>query len=232
MATTTSIPTFPTTLHLSLAIVTFYRKSFTFSSHGLLCLLSLLAALLPSISTTLPPSTLLGPLLTFLIMKQLQVHMKTLDIQDILNFLVVLVVLLHLPPAPLLWPLPLLLSPLQLLRRPAGLARLLRPLRVAAGPASILTAVLAAAAQLRRDCSLLTSSLPSLPILLSLTSSVTVLASAVTAGVIFRPDNTAVLEVLLAAPLPSYAARVEVHAVSNALVLLTILARLAVPWIL
>ena len=114
---------------------------------------------------------------------------------------------------------------------------LLRPLRVAAGPASILTAVLAATAQLHQDCSLLTSSLltsslPGLPLLLSLTSSATVLASAVTAGVIFRPDNTAVLEVLRPAALPSYAARVEVHAVSNALVLLTILARLALSWIL
>ena len=132
MDTTTSIPTMATylfsspTLHLALAVVTFYRKSFTFSSHGLLCLSSLLAALIPSISTALPPSTLLGPLLNLLTMKQLQVHMKTLDIQDILNFVVVLVLLLHLPPAPMLWPLPLLLSPLQLLRRPAGLARLLR----------------------------------------------------------------------------------------------------------
>ena len=123
----------------------------------------------------------------------------SLDLQDSYNLLALLLLLAHLSnPHPMqkLWLLPLLLSPLQLLRRPTSLSHLLRPLRVAAGPVSILTALLAAALQIQQDCSQFLMA-PSLPLLLSLLASTTVLLSAATAGVVFRPDNIQVLQLLL-----------------------------------
>ena len=186
----------PALLHLSLAIITFYRKSFIFRSHGVLCLSSSLF-FLHSLSPV--PSLLLPILLTTITLKELSKHLTSLDLQDSYNLLAMLLLLLHLSnPHPMqkLWLLPLLLSPLQLLRRPTSLSHLLRPLRVAAGPVSILTALLAAALQIQQDCSQFLVA-PSLPLLLSLLASTTVLLSAATAGVVFRPDNIQVPQLLL-----------------------------------
>ena len=186
----------PALLHLSLAIITFYRKSFTFRSHGVLCLSSSLF-FLHSLSPV--PSLLLPILLTTITLKEFSKHLTSLDLQDSYNLLAMLLLLLHLSnPHPMqkLWLLPLLLSPLQLLRRPTSLSHLLRPLRVAADPVYILTALLAAALQIRQDCSQFLVA-PSLPLLLSLLASTTVLLSAATAGVVFRPDNIQVLQLLL-----------------------------------
>ena len=212
-------------LHLALSLVTFYRKSFSFPSHGLLFLSSSLASLLFSCA---PSSPLLGPLLSLLALHQLTGHLKTLNLQDLINYTVMLLLLVFLtplPPTPQLWLLPLLLSPLQLIRKPASLALRLRSLRVAFGPPSILLALLAAGCQIQEDWLLLSSS-PLLLSLPSLLSATLVLLSALTAGLLFRPDNTCLLRLLLPpARIPPYSRRVEIHAASNALVLLLALLR-------
>ena len=85
------------TFHLALAIVTFYRKSFTFSSHGLLCLSSGFASLLPILPFY---STLLPPILTLLSLKQLLRHRHSLDFQDALNYSGMALLLLSSSPPP------------------------------------------------------------------------------------------------------------------------------------
>ena len=237
-------------LHLALAIVTFYRKSFTFSSHGMLCLSSGLVALLPLLPVY---SLLLPPILTLLSLKQLLQHRHSLDFQDALNYsgMSLLLLLLSSP-----WLLPILLSPLQLIRKPAYLLRLLRPLRVAAGPVSIVSTISIAGGQLKQDLTLFQdSALPNA--YLSIIHALSVLVLAIIAGVIFRPDNMSVLQLLVpegngkteeltkveskeglslltvctqlvgglrdlvpGSVLTSYSRRVEIHALANALVLL------------
>ena len=180
-------------LHLALAIVTFYRKSFTFSSHGLLCLSSGLVSLLPLLQVH---SLLLPPVLTLLSLKQLLRHRHSLDFQDALNYsgMTLLLLLLSSPLSP--WLLPILLSPLQLIRKPAYLLRLLRPLRVAAGPVSIVSTIAIAGGQLKQDLTLFQdSALPNA--YLSIIHALSVLVLAIIAGVIFRPDNMSVLQLLV-----------------------------------
>ena len=180
-------------LHLALAIVTFYRKSFTFSSHGMLCLSSGLVALLPLLPVY---SLLLPPILTLFSLKQLLHHRHSLDFQDALNYsaMTLLLLLLSSPPSSSPWLLPIVLSPLQLIRKPAFLLRLLRPLRVAAGPVSIVSTVAIAGGQLKQDLAIFQDSY--LP-LLSILHALAVLIFATIAGVIFRPDNMSVLQLLV-----------------------------------
>ena len=184
---------YDTIFHLALAIVTFYRKSFTFPSHGLLCLSSGLVSLLPLLPVH---SLLLPPILTLLSLKQLLRHRHSLDFQDALNYsgMTLLLLLLSSPLSP--WLLPILLSPLQLIRKPAYLLRLLRPLRVAAGPVSIVSTIAIAGGQLKQDLTLFQdSALPNA--YLSIIHALSVLVLAIIAGVIFRPDNMSVLQLLV-----------------------------------
>ena len=229
---------FAASVHLALAIVTFYRKSFTFSSHGLLCLFSGLASLLPLLPAH---SLLLHPILTLASLHQLLQHRKSLDSQDLFNFssmLLLLHLLPHLPDSPQLpWLLPLLLSPLQLIRKPAFLLRTLRPLRVAAGPVSIILTIVVAFGQIKQDLVAFQglASPTSVFLLLSTLHALSVIILAVIAGIVFRPDNMSVMDLLAKGKLSgltnslstSYSNRVETHAFANALVLLLCLGKLA-----
>ena len=243
-------------LHLALAIVTFYRKSFTFSSHGLLCLSSGLVSLLPLLPVH---SLLLPPILTLLSLKQLLHHRHSLDFQDALNYSGMTLLLLSSPLSSSPWHLPILLSPLQLIRKPAYLLRLLRPLRVAAGPVSIVSTIAIAGGQLKQDLTIFQdSALPSiyLPIL-SILHALSVIVFSCLAGIVYRPDNISVLQLLVPeegkevkrveskeglcllvtvctqlvkdlipdSVLTSYSRRVEIHALSNAIVLFLCVAR-------
>ena len=186
---------YDTIFHLALAIVTFYRKSFTFSSHGLLCLSSGLVSLLPLLPVH---SLLLPPILSLLSLKQLLHHRHSLDFQDALNYsgMTLLLLLLSSPLSSSPWILPITLSPLQLIRKPAYLLRLLRPLRVAAGPVSIVSTIAIAGGQLKQDLTLFQdSALPNA--YLSIIHALSVLVLAIIAGVIFRPDNMSVLQLLV-----------------------------------
>ena len=100
-------------------------------------------------------------------------------------------------------------------RRPTRLKDLLRPVRVSLGPVSILVSLTAGLAQL-------TSPL-SQP--LALISAVLVISLASLAGLVFRPDNNAVME--LVRPLLdraglrlNYRDKVNCHAAFNSLVLI------------
>ena len=230
--------TFSIILHLALAIVTFYRKSFTFSSHGLLCLTSGLASLLPFLPVH---SLLLPPLLSLLSFNQLLRHRKSFDLQDALNYSgMVLLLLLLSSPLPSPWILPIILSPLQLIRKPASLLTLLRPLRVAAGPVSIISTIAIASGQLKQDLMILhDSTIPSINLLTSIAHAMAVLIFAAIAGIIIRPDNMSVLQLLQAASFPipaslltSYSRRVEIHALANAFVLLFCLGRVIAGWVI
>ena len=227
--------TFSIILHLALAIVTFYRKSFTFASHGLLCLTSGLVSLLPFLPVH---SLLLPPLLSLLSFNQLLRHRKSFDLQDALNYSGMLLLLSSPLPSP--WILPIILSPLQLIRKPASLLTLLRPLRVAAGPVSIISTIAIASGQLKQDLMILhDSTIPSINLLTSIAHAMAVLIFAAIAGIIIRPDNMSVLQLLQAASFPipaslltSYSRRVEIHALANAFVLLFCLGRVIAGWVI
>ena len=93
----------------------------------------------------------------------------------------------------------IILSLLQLIRKPAYLLRMLRPLRVAGGPVSIISTMAIATGQLKQDLTIFKDSaaLPSIYLSASILHALSVLILAVIAGVIFRPDNMSVLQLLV-----------------------------------
>ena len=100
-------------------------------------------------------------------------------------------------------------------RRPTQLKDILRPVRVSLGPVSVLLSLAAGTAQL-------TSSL-SRPV--SLISALLVLTFATLAGIVFRPDNNAVMELVMplldmAGLQLKYRDKVNCHAAFNSLVLI------------
>ena len=134
-------------------------------------------------------------------LNQLLRQRQSLDFQDALNYsgMMLLLLLLSLSPLSSPWLLPIILSPLQLIRRPASLLRLLRPLRVAAGPVSIVSSIAIAGGQLKEDLTIFQNSaaIPRIYLSASILHATSVLIFAIIAGIIFRPDNMSVLQLLV-----------------------------------
>ena len=148
---------------------------------------------------------------------ELKHDIKTLDLQDLFN-ISVMDIFLHL----LLgghfttldcWKAILMISPLQLVRKPLFLKNLLRPVRVSAGPVSIILGMAAGALQIKDIIQGTSSTWHLLPVVHVLSSLVAIL-SGVIAGVIFRPDNTEVVQLIYPHHV-KYAMRVEIHAAAN-----------------
>ena len=211
-------------LFLALAVTTFYRKSFTFTSQGIVIFVDILGYIIWSWDSLCFPHIsnivvlIYKILIMFFTINNLSNDVKTLDLQDVLNVCVMYmflrwVVIADYNPAHL-WRTVLMISPLQLVRKPLSLKNALRRVRVSAGPVSIILAMLAGYYQICNTTyrGFLATSLLILP-------SVLVILSAVVAGVVFRPDNTEVLTLVLPYTV-KYARRVEIHALGNGVILI------------
>jgi len=209
----------PEIMFLTLSITTFYRKSFTFASHGQLALCSILGfVIIRFYLNVLWFSLLVGVILQDLVKK---IH--SYDCQDVFNNVVMYCCLLWLEVALAngthLWPVILFLSPAQLIRRPHSLKDVLRPIRVSLGPVSIITSMAAASSQL---CGCLFYELPAPGVGLQLfymISSLLGVVSVFGAGVIFRPDNSTVLDLFGKLNI-SYRDKVNYHAFFNGIILI------------
>ena len=206
---------------LTLAISTFYRKSFTFRAQADFLAVNVINFMLWSspihgISkiVILVYKVLLGAY-TFI-----KISKISFDSQDIINNSVMLTFLHAIARGRFsledLWIGILIISPLQLIRRPIFLKNALRPLRVSAGPISIILAIVSGASQ---AFLCLQSTNISVTDFLLLISSLVVVTSALLAGVVFRPDNTQVLDLFWYGDGIKYNTRVEYHATANAAVL-------------
>ena len=104
-------------------------------------------------------------------------------------------------------------------RKPHSLKDVLRPIRVSLGPVSIITSMTAASSQLY-NCLFYELPAPGLGHqLLSVISSLLGMGSVLGAGIIFRPDNSAVLDLFEKVNL-SYRDKVNYHAFFNGIVLI------------
>jgi hypothetical protein len=218
---------------LSLAVTTFYRKSFTFRYQGAFIISCFVGFFiwgwdcwdLPAVSIFVKYTYKIFIILFTI--NELKQDVKTLDKQDLLN-ISVMEILLHQLNRGLfttldLWKAILFISPLQLVRKPIFLKNLRRPVRVSAGPVSIILALAAGTLQLKESISGI-SILFEFSQLVLVLSSLVVIMSAVLAGVVFRPDNTEFLQ-LVHPHHVKYGRRVEIHAAANAVILIIALVR-------
>ena len=138
-------------IFLSMAVITFYRKSFTFRKQGAFLISSFVGFLicdwdswdLPPVSSFVQNTYKI--VISLFTLSELKQHVKTLDQQDLFNLSVMYTFLHILSNGSFttldLWRAILIISPLQLVRKPVFLKNLLRPARVSAGPVSILLAL-------------------------------------------------------------------------------------------
>jgi hypothetical protein len=181
----------------ALLINVFFRRSFTFSDNYLqfILLVPLALALLPLESWQLLFSLLLIPVLfhvmhTILRAPSSHLGIHKYDLQDMYNFVCTLTYLSF--SKPLLdhhaWVSVPLLSLFQLVRSPSAVGEALRPIRVGLGPASSLNAFLLGLYELQNPSSMHVVRLIAIVCALSSFAAV----------VLFRPDNTEVLEAVVA----------------------------------
>ena len=213
---------------LSLAVTTFYRKSFTFKNQGSFVLVMYVGFFiwrwnsfgLPHLSSFVVLTYKLFIILFTI--NELRNDIKTLDLQDLFNVSVMEIFLQYLSVGNFtsidLWKTILMMSPLQLVRKPVFLKDLLRPIRVSAGPVSIILSICAGTLQIFESTERITVEWKIVPFLIIFCSILTII-SAVLAGVVFRPDNTEVLKLVHPNPI-KYPRRVEIHATANGVILI------------
>lgn len=209
---------------LSLAIILFFRKTFSFKKDSFQVIVLLLASksyLSPHLVLLL---FLMGSTLnTFLQFSGAFFHLGfvNVDLQDMLNLLLTIVFLTIQRIAIMTWRdgsdqeveimmakgwvMVVLLSIFQVLRNPLSLKQRLRPLRVGLGPASILCSVIVGLLQAGSSNSL---------VLFRCLGLVMALCSFL-AGFCFRPDNTEILNLVLGQNVPSLGKRIKIHGYLN-----------------